>query len=55
MEEISQYLGHASAEITRRVYARYSPDFLRKAASALEFGLYIVPAGSDEPRKANEK
>jgi integrase len=55
MEEISQYLGHASAEITRRVYARYSPDYLRKAASALEFGLYVVPSGSGEPRKVNER
>jgi integrase len=55
MEEISQYLGHSNVEITRRVYARYSPDYLRKAASALEFGLYVVPAGSSEPRKANEK
>ncbi|ATU90703.1 tyrosine-type recombinase/integrase [Phyllobacterium zundukense] len=34
MEEISQYLGHSNVEITRRVYARYSPDHLRKAASA---------------------
>lgn len=36
MEEISQYLGHSSTEITRRVYARFSPDYLRKAAAALE-------------------
>ncbi len=36
MEEISQYLGHSNVEITRRVYARYSPDYLRKAAAALE-------------------
>lgn len=55
MEEIGQYLGHSSAEITRRVYARYSPDHLRKAASALEFGLYVVPSGSDEPAKKNTK
>lgn len=36
MEEIAQYLGHSSTEITRRVYARFSPDYLRKAARALE-------------------
>lgn len=36
MEEIAQYLGHANVEVTRKVYARYSPDYLRKAASALE-------------------
>ncbi|MBX8825285.1 site-specific integrase [Ochrobactrum sp. SFR4] len=55
MEEIGQYLGHSSSEITRRVYARYSPDHLRKAASALDFGLYVVPSGSVEPAKENTK
>lgn len=53
MEEISQYLGHSNVEITRRVYARYSPDYLRKAASALEMGLYVVPGGSHEPANRN--
>jgi integrase len=55
MEEISQYLGHSSVEITRRVYARYSPDYLRKAASALDFGLYVVTTGTPEPAKENIK
>jgi len=36
MSEISQYLGHSNTAITERVYARYSPDYLRNAASALE-------------------
>jgi integrase len=36
MEVIAQYLGHTSPEITRRVYARYSPTYLRSAAGALE-------------------
>jgi len=36
MSEISQYLGHSNTTITERVYARYSPDYLRKAAAALE-------------------
>jgi integrase len=36
MEEIAQYLGHSNTEITRRVYARFSPDYLRNAAKALE-------------------
>lgn len=36
MEEISQYLGHTSSRITEKVYARYSPEYLRRAASALE-------------------
>lgn len=53
MEEIAQYLGHSSSEITRRVYARYSPDYLRRAASVLEMGLYEVPTGSHEPSDEN--
>jgi len=36
MEEISQYLGHTNTTVTRNVYARFSPDYLRKAASALD-------------------
>lgn len=36
MEEISQYLGHSSTAITERVYARFSPSYLRRAGSALE-------------------
>ena len=37
MEEIAQFLGHSNSRITESVYARYSPDHLRKAADALEF------------------
>jgi integrase len=36
MAEISQYLGHSSSIITERVYARFSSDYLRRAASTLE-------------------
>lgn len=36
MPVIAQYLGHADSRITERVYARYSPDYLRDAAGALE-------------------
>lgn len=36
MEEIAQFLGHSDINTTRRIYARYSPDYLRKAATALE-------------------
>jgi integrase len=35
MSEISQYLGHTSTAVTERVYARYSPDHLRKASDAI--------------------
>lgn len=38
MDEIAQYLGHSDSRITASTYARYSPEHLRKAASALEFG-----------------
>lgn len=36
MSEIAQYLGHSNSAITERVYARFSPGYLRKAASFLE-------------------
>jgi integrase len=36
MAEIAQMLGHSSQAVTYRTYARFSPDYLRKAASALE-------------------
>jgi integrase len=38
MDEVSQYLGHSNTSITASVYARHSPQHLRKAANALEFG-----------------
>lgn len=37
MEEIAQFLGHNDVNVTRRVYARYSPDYLRGAAAVLEY------------------
>lgn len=36
MDEIAQYLGHSDSRITQRVYARFSPGYLREAASLLE-------------------
>lgn len=35
MAEIAQYLGHSDSRITERVYARFGPTYLRKAAAAL--------------------
>jgi integrase len=35
INEIAQYLGHSDSRITERVYARYSPGYLARAASAL--------------------
>lgn len=37
MEEIAQFLGHSNVNVTRKVYARFSPNHLRTAAAALEF------------------
>lgn len=37
MAEISQYLGHEDERITARVYARFSPGHLQKAADVLDF------------------
>jgi integrase len=36
MDEIAQFLGHSNPATTYKVYARFSPDYLRKAASALD-------------------
>ena len=38
LEQIAEYMGHESLDTTRRHYARFHPEFLRKAASALEIG-----------------
>lgn len=37
MEEIAAYLGHKDTRITTRVYARFHPDYLRRAARALDW------------------
>lgn len=36
IEEVAQYLGHSNIMTTRRIYARFSADYLKKAAGALE-------------------
>lgn len=36
MTEVSQYLGHSSTAVTEKVYGRYSPGHLKRAAEALE-------------------
>lgn len=38
MQLIAQYLGHSSTSITERVYARFSPNYMREAADVLDFG-----------------
>lgn len=36
MEEIGQFLGHTDLRVTYRIYARFSPGYLKRAAAALE-------------------
>jgi integrase len=36
MAEIAQYLGHTDLRTTYRIYARFSPTYLKKAAGALD-------------------
>lgn len=36
MEEVRQYLGHRRIDVTRNIYARFSPGYLQKAAKSLE-------------------
>jgi integrase len=47
MAEISQYLGHSSTQVTERVYARFHPDHLRRAADALRL--------SETPKRLEHK
>lgn len=35
MEEISQFLGHNDVKVTSRIYARFSPTYLRKLSDSL--------------------
>lgn len=39
MAEIAQFLGHSDSRLTERIYARFSPTFLGKAAAALEIDI----------------
>lgn len=37
MEEAAQYAGHDDVSVTYRIYARFSPEHLKKAAAILDF------------------
>jgi integrase len=37
MEEIAQVLGHSNVNTTRRLYARFSPTYLREATAVLDY------------------
>lgn len=49
MSEIAQYLGHTSTAVTERTYARYSPEYLRRASDAIS----TVLSGAGEPNTVN--
>lgn len=49
LDEIASYLGHSDIKVTRRIYARFSPDYLRGAAASLELD-DLGAAGEREKR-----
>ena len=57
MEEIQQFLSHSDINVTRKIYARFSPDYLKEAAEALEIDdlgtLYrrTLPKADHQPLK----
>jgi integrase len=53
IEGIAQFLGHDDVATTRKVYARFSPDHLRKAAEALEYDDLAVHANQRALRKGS--
>lgn len=36
IEEVAQYLGHTNPSVTRSTYSQFSPEYLRRASSALD-------------------
>lgn len=55
MAEIAQFLGHSKETVTFRIYARYSPKYLRGAASALDWEeSSTVPPSSFDPDDGHE-
>lgn len=45
IEEVAQYLGHTNPSVTRSTYSQFSPDYLRRAAGALDLGLIKQATG----------
>lgn len=56
--EIAGMLGHTTTEITQRVYAKHHPDFLKRAAGAIENRLHSarpVPANRTGVNKSGKR
>lgn len=51
MTEIAAVLGHVDSRTTERIYARFSPAFLRETVAALDMS--GVPSVPDEPTNGN--
>lgn len=49
MEQIKDYFGHTSVKVTDRIYARFSPEFLRSGARAIGARLKKYRADSPLP------
>lgn len=45
MSQIASYLGHSDDRVTQRVYAKYSPTSLKRAADVLDLDFEIVGEG----------
>ena len=45
MKEISVYLGHKSVNVTERVYAKYSPNFMKESANLM--GILFLETGAN--------
>lgn len=52
MARIAQYMGHRDSRTTERIYARFSPAYLRDAAAALDTQFSLV---DDRPALENAK
>ena len=51
--KIAEMLGHADSRTTERVYKRFTPDFLRDAANALELDPVSQPEKSGATKTRN--
>jgi integrase len=47
MDRIAAFLGHSDSRITSRIYAKFSPDYLRDAAEALEIETWTACAAQE--------
>ena len=41
MKEISVYLGHKSVNVTERLYAKYSPNFMKESSNVMGGGYFL--------------